>query len=276
VIAAAAVGAGGCSLGGESLSEDQFCTEWGKRECGPVAMRCTPFNVMSCEMARKKACEDFAKDAKGGTRVYRPGNADACLKKVGEFYGKATPITAGDFELLNEICARVFQGTAKANEMCTVDHDCDGSLSCDRAKGRCGARKVVASLMGCANVGEACPRGEFCTKTTDLYLCGKKRGRGMACGMTEPCAEELRCQGGLCADRLDMGAGCAGHDDCRTGYCDPYTHGCGVGLSFAGDSSSCKAFAGAPAPAPVPDGGVAASDGGAGSAGPDSGGGDGG
>ncbi len=245
--------AAGCTPEITILTEDQFCVEWAKRECEPVSARCSPFSRPQCEATRKLVCQDFAVAAKGGSRVYHPGSAEPCLARISDAYGKVV-ITPADLASRDAACAKVFQGSAKANEPCTADNECDGTLLCDKAKGRCGTPRTVGSNQGCANVGEVCVRGEYCHKDGNgVFTCSKKRALGMQCNNTDPCQENLRCAGmtnpRLCVDRLEQGATCSVHQECSTDFCDPYTRGCADGLYIGGDSSSCKAFGGASTPA---------------------------
>jgi hypothetical protein len=241
---------GACNLG-KSMTEDEFCKEYGKRECAKVAGYCE-FTASSCEPLRVTACQQMAAASKTGSRKFNADNADRCLDQVNKTYG-TIPIMPPQLDALDRACSRVFSGAAKANEACTVDFDCDGDLVCD--KGRCGAAKVVASGGGCANVGETCPKGEYCTNSTGLYQCTRKQAAGATCSDSQPCVETLRCTG-TCTARAEVGATCASDDECASGYCTPYPapgtpRKCSSGLSFAAGSTSCQAYMGT-----SPDGGT--------------------
>jgi hypothetical protein len=235
---------GGCSLG-KSMTEDQFCQEYAKRECGKVAGYCN-FPASSCEPVRAAACQQMASASKTGNRKFNSDNADRCLDQVNKTYG-GIPITPDKLEALDTACSRVFSGGAKANDACTIDFDCAGDLICD--KGRCGARRVVAAGGGCANIGETCPKGQYCSNATGLYQCTAKLAAGATCSDSQPCVESLRCTG-TCTARSEMGATCASDDECTSGYCTAYPapgtpRKCGNGLSFAEGSASCTAYMGA-------------------------------
>jgi hypothetical protein len=229
------------------MTEVQFCDEYARIECSKVAAFCS-FNAANCEPARVNACREFAGRVKGVGHQFNPGNTDRCLKKLEEAY-RTLPIPAAMLKAVDSNCARVFEGTAKATEACTADYDCAGGLICD--KGHCGTEKIVASGGGCANIGERCPSGEFCTTTGGIPLCAKRLGQGATCSLSMPCAESLRCRNS-CVPRLDTMGDCTDDDDCLSGYCNRYVvkRTCGLGLSFSPESPSCNAYMG------VPDGGL--------------------
>jgi hypothetical protein len=241
---------GSCSLT-KTMTEDEFCKEYAKRECAKVAGYCV-FPASSCEPLRVTACQQMAAASKTGNRKFNADNAGTCLDQVDKTYG-TIPIVALQLQALDRACSRVFSGAAKATEACSIDFDCDGALICD--KGRCGAAKVVGSGGGCANVGETCPKGEYCSNASGLYTCTKKQAAGAACSDSQPCVETLRCTA-TCTARADIGATCASDDECTSGYCTLYPAAgqprkCGPGLSFADGSPSCLAYTGA-----SPDGGT--------------------
>jgi hypothetical protein len=239
------LGAAGCQRDGSGLSEEAFCQEYARIECEKVAGFCS-FSAAACEPSRAQACRDMGNRLKGGMRQYNAANTGACLKKLEDAY-KTLPITAATLAGLEEACARVFAGTAKSNDPCAANYDCAGTLVCD--KGFCGVEKVVASRAGCANVGERCPRGEYCTNTstTGLFLCIPRTPLDSPCAISTPCMEDLRCRT-TCVRRLDTGAPCLEDDDCLSGYCNRYVSNrtCGVGLTFSAESPSCFAYLGGP------------------------------
>jgi hypothetical protein len=233
----------GCGLG-KSMTEDQFCQEYAKRECAKVAAYCS-FSATSCEPLRLTACHQMADASKSATRQYNADSAGKCLDQVNATYG-TLPITADKLQALDRACSRVFSGGAKAAAACTIDFDCEKDLICD--KGHCGAAKVVGSGAGCANIGETCPKGQSCTNTGGLFMCTAKQAMGAACSATQPCVEELRCTG-TCVARADNAAVCMDDDECKSGYCNAYVapgspRKCGLGLSFSDGSPSCAFYMG--------------------------------
>jgi hypothetical protein len=231
------------------MTEDQFCQEYAKRECAKVANYCS-FAASSCEPSRLDNCKSMAAHSKTGARQFNADNADRCLKQVDTAYA-TLPIDATKLAALDAACGRVFSAGAKANEACTVDFDCDGDLICDKA--HCGSRKIVAAGAGCANVGEVCPTGQYCSNASGLFNCTPKQAQGATCSDTQPCTEKLRCTG-TCAARLAIGMLCNSDDECESLYCNPYAAAgarkCGAGLSFSDGSPSCLAFMGSAIPAP--------------------------
>lgn len=249
-LALAALG-GGCSKSDDpGMTEEQFCQEYGKRECAAVIPLCA-YTAASCESVRVKDCQARVgvwKTATGGNRPFRAGNAQACLDKVKEVYG-TMPITGLAQRGLDETCARVFQGTAKSLEACAVDLDCDGSQICD--KKLCAEKKPVAAGAFCANPGEICVAGESCKAggASAVLQCSKRKAVGEACSTADPCLETLRCTG-TCAEKVALGVMCLQGEDCSSGYCSPFSQKCSGGLSFAEGSDSCRAYMGVAVAAP--------------------------
>jgi hypothetical protein len=229
----------GCAAKDDAMNEQEFCEEYARRECTEVGVGCG-FNTTEkaeCLPIRMTTCMAFAARSKSAARQFRPSNTDACLNQVTLTY-KKVPITRADFDMLEDVCSRAYQGTAMANEACTIDYECTGSLICD--KGRCGTRELVAAGSGCANVGEICPKAEFCSNSSGLYLCVQRQNKGAVCDAARPCFEQYFCTG-TCVDRLPLGAGCLADEDCSSRYCSPSSR-CGDGLRFAEDAPSCVPY----------------------------------
>jgi hypothetical protein len=209
-----------------------------------VASLCS-FDPAMCQPVRKDACRMTATAHHNNGRQFNPGSTDGCLKKLEEAY-KLLPIPASKLKEVDDACARVFGGLAKATDPCTADFECSGSLICD--KNHCGTLKVVPSLGGCANIGERCQPDEFCTNDNpnQLFFCVKRVQQGAPCSLSRPCAEGLRCRD-VCVPKVANGE-CAIDDDCQSGYCNRYIspRTCGVGLTFSPGAPSCTAYASAP------------------------------
>jgi hypothetical protein len=231
-------------------TEEQFCQDYAHIECSKVAAFCS-FNPTNCEPARVAACHQMALTLKGVGHQYNPANTDACLSKLGAAY-QTLPITATMLKGVDDTCARVFAGVAKVTEACMADYDCTADLICD--KGHCGVQKVVSSGGLCANPGERCPMGEYCTNASGVYVCTKRVELGMTCSLSVPCLENLRCPTATCVPKLDTQGSCNSDDDCLSGYCNRYvtSRTCGLGLTFSPESPSCNAYMG------IPDGGLPA------------------
>jgi hypothetical protein len=233
----------GCTFGGDSITEEQFCKEYAHRECEKVAGFCS-FPAASCEPSREAACREWAGRSKSGTRQFTAANVNRCLDQVSSTFSSST-VTPTQLAALDDACGRVFQGIARARETCSVNFDCVGKLVCD--KGLCGTPTTVSSGGGCANIGESCPKGEYCSMATGLFFCTPKQKVGMPCSTAQPCTEGLRCRDGTCDVQLAAGENCLRDDDCQTGYCNPYVlpatpQKCTPGLGFAYQSPSCIAY----------------------------------
>jgi hypothetical protein len=240
-VIAALGAAAGCTFGGSDMTEERFCQEYAHRECEKVATFCS-FTAASCEPVRETACRERAAQSKTASRMFNAANVDACFAALTAAY-QALPVTAAKLKTVDDACGRVFQGVTKAGESCTNDFDCAGKLVCD--KGRCGTASVVGSGGGCANIGESCPKGEYCSMATGIYLCTPKQKRSMTCSQTQPCAEGLRCRD-TCDLQYDIGMNCAVDDDCQSLYCNPAPAGtvrtCGPGLTFSAGAYSCTPY----------------------------------
>src|SRR5256885_17197239 len=90
LIASSTLGAG-CKIT-SSMTEDQFCQEYAKRECAQVAALCS-FPPETCQPTRLAACRANAAAAKTGDRQYNEGATPACLDQGKTAYA-TLPITA--------------------------------------------------------------------------------------------------------------------------------------------------------------------------------------
>lgn len=241
VLGSVVLGGAGCISTGPTMTEERFCQEYARIECGKVSAFCS-FNPATCQPVRESVCRAQAATLKGGGHAFNPDNTDACLKKLDDAY-KSLPISASMLKGVDDVCARVFAGTAKASDPCAADYDCAGSLICD--KGHCGTLRVVGSLSGCANIGERCPPAEFCTNDNPnmIFMCLRRLDQGAPCSLSRPCAEGLRCRD-TCIPKLDTQGQCAVDEDCQSGYCNRYVNNrtCGLGLTFSPESPSCVAY----------------------------------
>ncbi|HEY0705867.1 MAG TPA: hypothetical protein VGG33_03675 [Polyangia bacterium] len=232
----------------DEMTEAEFCQEYARHECAAIAPLCG-FAPASCEPTRFNECQNRIvvwRNSTSGARPFRPANVPACIAKVDEAYSKL-PITGPVLQVLNDTCARVFQGSAKALQPCGVDLDCEGNLICD--KRLCAERKAVAAGAFCANPGEVCVATESCkaAATSSVLQCSPKQAAGAACTATDPCIDALRCAG-TCLEKVATGGACAQNADCQSGYCSQFSLRCSVGLSFAENSDSCRAYMGSPIP----------------------------
>jgi hypothetical protein len=248
VLVGAAFAVVACSSTGDAAEKyptsDSFCDAKAAEEC-QVAARCGVTEV-SCTTAREAACSTFASQSSGGSRQYRPGNADACITKTHDVYSQSAPITPAIQAEIDSVCTKVFQGTTKALGACTATIVCEGDLICD--KKLCASKVIKNTGDLCGNPGEVCSEGSFCdTFSGGAALCKAKGTRDQVCNAeTAPCSETLRCNN-TCRDRFVAGESCGSNDDCAPSapYCDPAnSNKCGAGLTFAAGSGACKAYGG--------------------------------
>ncbi|GAC1573020.1 MAG: hypothetical protein NVS3B20_04810 [Polyangiales bacterium] len=246
-IAASAVsGSFGCGTPAKDdpgLSVDAFCQGKAQQEC-QVASRCGT-QTGACVASRTSRCSATVAQQTTGTRAYRAANAQGCIDKTKAVYAQNT-ITAKDLDAIDDVCGRVFQGTAKALAPCAIDFDCEGSLICD--KKLCANRAIKKLGELCGTPGEICDAGAFCGNAAGgARQCLAKKAAGDACdATTAPCLESLRCST-TCLDRFQSGGACTSNDECAASapYCDPYIgKKCDAGLGFAPGAPVCKDFGG--------------------------------
>jgi hypothetical protein len=243
VVLGAALAVVACSSATEEKypTSSGFCEAKAKEECQVVA-RCG-VSQANCLPAREAACSDVVSRSVGGTRQYRPGNAEACVNKTHDVYAQTAPLTPDIQGELDAVCAKVFQGTTKSLAACATTLDCDGDLICD--KKLCAARVTKNEGELCGNPGEVCSAGSFCD-TGGAAQCKAKRARDETCDDKSPCNESLRCNN-TCRDRFVAGDSCGSNDDCASSapYCDPTnSNKCDAGLIFAPGAGACKAYGG--------------------------------
>jgi hypothetical protein len=231
----------GCGSQSGPLTQTEYCNQYAQAVCAGVSPACL-LTVPSCTAGRLDQCTAEAQS--NATRDFIPPNAEACLNKVNAVYGKlkqgAVALGAADIQAMNEVCGNVYRGTGLANGLCGIDADCLDPLICD--KGYCGTARTVAQGAGCANIGETCPQGFYCSGATGIWVCAGKVGLGGVCDASNPCLENLRCMGGVCAVQLGIGASCTVDQDCDSGFCEPYAFKCAIDVRFANGSAACIAM----------------------------------
>lgn len=253
----------GCGGGsGTEMTTELFCAQKAESEC-QVAARCLTADMAVCLAKRKSACQTFAasQTMPPTVRVFRPGNVSKCISVTKDTYAKLAPIPAADLAALDDVCASVFQGDVKKDSECTVKYDCQSGLICD--KGLCEPKFIKKKGELCANPGEVCEAGAYCTTFGALQRCELKKMLGESCDGTAPCVEALRCDG-TCKARLGLGETCASSDDCApaASYCDPSIgKQCYLGLIFAPNASACSDYGGSAGGTGGADGAAASNDG---------------
>jgi hypothetical protein len=233
-----------CGSDPDLLSPNAFFQKRPEAECAAVSSACL-VTVPACVAGREA---EYTAEYQAALRVARdfvPSNAQACLAKVEDVYGKLdqgkVAIGAADYRAMTSVCANVYRGSSAANGPCRADVDCVADLICD--KGYCATRKLVAAGAGCANPGESCPPGSYCRVANGVWLCSAKVGAQGDCTVA-PCTETLRCAAGVCLDRLAIGESCAADSDCKSGFCEPFAARCAEDIRFANGSAACRAMGG--------------------------------
>jgi hypothetical protein len=249
LLALAVVLAASASCRGEPkpLTPNQYVTQRAEIECAAISAACL-MPASTCMVGRQTQHATEYQNAIGSFREFIPDNAEACLDKVGDVYGKlnqgAVALLGSEYLAMQAVCASVYRGAKAAYEACTSTLDCETPLICD--KGLCGAAKLVAPGAGCANIGEYCPPGSYCssTATTGVWFCSAKVGAQGHCDDATPCLESLRCSANVCAARLEIALPCATDGDCASGFCEPYALKCANDIRFASGTPACSAMGG--------------------------------
>jgi hypothetical protein len=247
----------GCNNDPGPLTPTEFCAKYAQDVCDGVMPACLVTEA-TCTAGQVTACTRQAAGNAG--RQFIPANAETCLGKVIAVYSKVkqgVPAGARAYKDMVQACNDVYRGTLAANAPCPsgVTADCMDGLVCD--KGFCGLAKPVVQ-GGCANSGETCSQGYYCSNASGAYFCTSKVGLGAGCGDALPCLENLRCSvEGICNTQLGIGDVCSVDQDCdpattdstdSAGFCDPFAAKCAQDLRFK--SEACNAMSGtAPATA---------------------------
>jgi hypothetical protein len=238
----------GCSSQPEPLTQTEYCNQYAQDVCDGISPACL-MTPAACMAGRLAECTAQAQENAG--RDFIPPNAEAYLKTVKAAFGKVKQgdvITPSDFQAMEQARGRVYRGTILANAPCPSDADCLDGLICD--KGYCGTAQVVAQGAQCANIGETCPTGFYCSMATGIWVCTSKVTLGGACtDAISPtpaisCLENLRCAAGVCSMKLDFGEACSVNQDCGSGFCEPYAFKCALDIRFANGNIDCQAMGG--------------------------------
>lgn len=230
-----------------------FCSAKAKAECQIAAVCAIDSSV--CTQVRNQVCLDGANQAVAppSTRQYYQPNAQACINKVQSAYSQGNnEVKASDLfgpGSIDDLCNRVFQGTADTNTACTSNYDCTNNGVCTQIPGEssvCGPAQQVPAGGFCANPGSECATGTYCAAVTSgAPQCKAKAAMGTVCSAAVPCLEGLRCVGGACSATVGLGSPCDTNADCGANYCDtdvPTGAICTIGLTFAGGAFDCKAY----------------------------------
>lgn len=243
-----------------------FCAAKAQAECA-VAPTCA-ISPATCKDVRTQVCTAEANQALAdGTRHYNTDNAVTCINKVSSIYTANTTripyATLYGLGSLDDICERVFQGSAANNSSCSSNYDCTNNEICSpvtpgSAQNVCAAAVQVTVNGFCANPGSVCAAGSYCAATPGSAAeCQAGAQSGQSCVASDACGPSLRCSSaGLCVAQAGPGEACAQDSDCSSTapYCDPYASNiCTVGLTFATGADDCSAFT--QVSTPIPDAG---------------------
>lgn len=227
------------------LTPNQYVEQRAEIECAAISSAClTP--MATCIVGRQTQHATEHQNAIGSFREFVPASAEACLDKVSDVYGKlnqgAVALAGSEYLAMQAVCADVYRGTKAAYELCASTLDCEAPLICD--KGFCGAAKLVDPGAGCANIGEYCPPGSYCSGATGVWFCSPKVAAQGYCDDATPCLESLRCSANACTARLEIALPCASDGDCASGFCEPYALKCANDIRFASGTPACIAVGG--------------------------------
>lgn len=233
-----------CGEDNQTISQLRFCDEYAQAVCAQLSNACQ-FLDAECQTNRVNECIAAGRAATERNQFFLPANAETCLSKVREVYGKlnqgSVALKPADMQAMANSCSVVYRGKAVRNQVCAIEADCANGFICDKA--HCGVVTLVAPGAGCANVGEVCPVGYYCGGSTGILACESKAPAKTACDASTPCLEALRCAGGLCVDALPTAADCMVDQDCASHFCEPYSAKCAADLRFAPNSPACAAMA---------------------------------
>ncbi len=230
-------------------SVQSFCAAKANAECKVAADVCD-LTVSDCLSAREAACTTDANQAVSEGRVYDSGLVPSCLGEVTTAYSDNDGnLSATDYLQLTDTCERVFAGSAKADQACSDDYDCSGTLVCDPIRKACGPSTPTAGGKPCNNPGQICDTGFYCGQDVSpgavagLYTCLSRPTTGQSCSATVLCLESDYCNDGSCVPGLTSGQSCTADDQCPSGYiCDPYVKVCDTTIRFAAGATACEAY----------------------------------
>ncbi len=260
----------GCSSGPlPNADVNAFCESKATQEC-QVAESCNAPSTAACISLRQTVCITDANAAmKSGTRAYSQPAAGACISAVQSAYSNApSEITFATLQQVDQTCAQVFPGTVPDGGSCKTDFDCANQEVCSPVEPGsstmvCATAVSVNKGDPCANVGDVCEPGTFCTGVPAKCAVGGTADNGATCTPTVGCATGDYCQidagatKGKCITAGSKGSLCTVDANCAAAapYCDLNIEpkggktgqgSCETGL-FSGlgtDGADCTAFGG--------------------------------
>jgi hypothetical protein len=224
----------GCNNDPSPLTPNQYFQQRAEATCAAIASACF-VPVATCTASRVAEYTVAYQSALASGHAFIPTNA------YGKVASGAMALKAAEYSAMEAACANVYRGPGDANAYCQRDIDCVGELVCD--KNHCGTSKPVGAGVGCANIGETCSQGSFCSGATGVWVCSAKVAAQGEC-TAYPCLESLRCSAGVCVARLGIGESCTIDGDCGSSFCEPYAGKCAPDLRFANGSAACIAMGG--------------------------------
>jgi hypothetical protein len=268
---------GGCSSAVAPYPDaESFCSALAEAQCGggdggPSIAALCGVTAETCIAAAQQTCTTNASTALMDTgRAYTQANAPACIEATQAAYSM-TQIPAATLATLASTCDAVFAGNAAIGASCTSTASCaqtetDGgtpSAVCAPVQPgskvmQCAMAVAVSEGMPCANIGDVCPAGTFCTGVP--AECHPGGTVGASCTPTVGCSAGAFCninagaKTGSCIQGGEIGSSCTTSANCGTSapYCDlnvkpesgggKATGSCEIGLSFATEAPDCKAL----------------------------------
>ncbi|MCA9644743.1 MAG: hypothetical protein H6718_35560 [Polyangiaceae bacterium] len=272
--AAGAAGSGGS--GGMLLDLTEFCSATADLYCNAAKPCCEQLYSFDQAACRTKYLNDCAKEVQAvatTAKTYHPEYVDQCQVSLEALLGICTPTARQFLENFDGLraCGLVFQGKKIQGQNCAVDSDCRPSTNAN-VHMSCGGLFQVIGLGTCqrttalpegancevgngATENEICRAGLYCDVRDDVVVgtepyqgtCQTAISPGDHCellgGYDVQCGLGYFCKEGDCVDALAGGEMCADgkHEQCASGYCNPFANHTCLDLIKMVDEKDCGA-----------------------------------
>ncbi|MGE3671862.1 MAG: hypothetical protein AB7K71_19485 [Polyangiaceae bacterium] len=272
--AAGMSGSGG--TGGTLLDLTEFCSATADLYCNAAKPCCEQLYSFDQAACRTKYLNDCAKEVQAvatTAKTYHPEYVDQCQLSLEALLGICTPTARQFLDNFDGLraCGLVFQGQKTQGQNCAVDSDCKPStnpnvhMSCGGlfqviGLGTCQRTTALPQGANCevgsgATENEICRAGLYCDVTDDVKVgaepyqgtCQPAINVGDSCellgGYDVQCGLGYFCKQGNCANALDGGEACAEgkHEQCASGYCNPFAGNTCLDLIKMVDEKDCGA-----------------------------------